>query len=75
MDNSALLTFATAMFTILNPIGNVAIFAGMVSDRSTADRRSVAIKSSIAVRSFSWEPSGLGKWFSNSLVSKSLGSR
>ena len=49
MDNSALLTFATAMFTILNPIGNIAIFAGMVADRSTADRRSVAIKSSIAV--------------------------
>ena len=49
MENSAILAFATAMFTILNPIGNVAIFAGMVSDRSTADRRSVAIKSSIAV--------------------------
>jgi small neutral amino acid transporter SnatA (MarC family) len=37
------------MFTILNPIGNVAISAGTVSNRSTADRVSVAIKSSIAV--------------------------
>lgn len=36
MNNSALLTFAAAMFTILNPIGNVAIFAGMVADRSSA---------------------------------------
>jgi multiple antibiotic resistance protein len=49
MDKAALITFTTAMFTILNPIGNVAIFAGMVADRSAADRRSTAIKSAIAV--------------------------
>ena len=29
MDKAALLTFATAIFTILNPIGNVAIFADL----------------------------------------------
>jgi small neutral amino acid transporter SnatA (MarC family) len=49
LDNASLITFATAMFTILNPIGNVAIFTGMVSDRSATDRRSVAIKCAIAV--------------------------
>ena len=49
MNAEALATFATAMFTILNPIGGVAIFAGMVADRSVADRRSIAIKCSIAV--------------------------
>jgi multiple antibiotic resistance protein len=49
MDKAALITFTTAMFTILNPIGNVAIFAGMVADRSADARRSIAIKSAIAV--------------------------
>jgi multiple antibiotic resistance protein len=37
------------MFTILNPIGGVAIFAGMVAGRSDTDRRSIAIKCSIAI--------------------------
>ena len=49
MDHGALMTFATAMFTILNPVGGVAIFTGIVTDRSQADRRLIAIKCSIAV--------------------------
>ena len=49
MDKAALIAFTTAMFTILNPIGNVAIFAGMVADRSADVRRSIAIKCAIAV--------------------------
>ena len=49
MDKTALVTFATAMFTILNPIGNVAIFAGMMGDRSAVQRRTVAIKCAVAV--------------------------
>ena len=49
MNTDALITFATAMFAILNPIGSVAIFAGMVAERSAADRRSIAIRCSIAV--------------------------
>jgi multiple antibiotic resistance protein len=49
MDTDTLVIFATAMFTILNPIGGVAIFAGMVAGRAEADRRSIAIKCSIAV--------------------------
>lgn len=49
MDKAAIITFATAMFTILNPIGNVAVFAGLVADRTAAQRRSIAVRSSIAV--------------------------
>jgi multiple antibiotic resistance protein len=49
MNTAELITFATAMFAILNPIGAVAIFAGLTSDRSEADRRSIAIRCGIAV--------------------------
>ena len=49
MTYTALITFATAMFTILNPIGNTAIFAGMVSKRSKADRRAIAVRCALAV--------------------------
>jgi multiple antibiotic resistance protein len=49
MNTDALITFATAMFAILNPIGSVAIFAGMVPDYSAGERRSIAIRSSIAM--------------------------
>ena len=49
MSNVGLITFATAMFTILNPIGNTAIFAGMVSGRSVADRRAIAVRCALAV--------------------------
>jgi multiple antibiotic resistance protein len=49
MNTAALITFATAMFAILNPIGAVAIFAGLAGDRPQADRRSIAIRCGIAV--------------------------
>ena len=49
MSSTGLITFATAMFTILNPIGNTAIFAGMVSERSKADRRAIVIRCAFAV--------------------------
>lgn len=49
MDKQALIQFATAIFAILNPIGCVAIFAGLVAGRSKADQRATAIKCSIAV--------------------------
>jgi multiple antibiotic resistance protein len=49
MNTAALITFATAMFAILNPIGAVAIFAGLAGDRPEADRRSIAIRCGIAV--------------------------
>jgi multiple antibiotic resistance protein len=49
MNTAALITFATPMFAILNPIGAVAIFAGLTGDRPQADRRSIAIRCGIAV--------------------------
>ena len=49
MNTAALITFATAMFAIMNPIGSVAIFMGMVTDRTEAERRSIAIRSAIAI--------------------------
>lgn len=49
MSFDALATFAAAMFTILNPIGNTALFAGIVSDRSDAERRAIAIRCTIAI--------------------------
>lgn len=49
MDTSDLVLFATAMFAMLNPIGSVAIFASMVSDRTAADRRAIGIKCGFAI--------------------------
>jgi multiple antibiotic resistance protein len=49
MDRTAIIHFAIAMFAILNPVGNVAIFAGMVAGRSHAEQRLIGLKSSIAV--------------------------
>lgn len=49
MSAASLLVFATAMFTVLNPIGNTALFAGMVADRSTEERRKIAVTSTLAV--------------------------
>ncbi len=49
MTAAGLITFATAMFTILNPIGNTAVFAGMVADKSKADQRTIAVRCAIAV--------------------------
>jgi multiple antibiotic resistance protein len=49
MNTAALITFTTAMFAILNPIGAVAIFAGMVGGRSQSNRRGIAIRCGIAV--------------------------
>jgi multiple antibiotic resistance protein len=49
VNTAALITFATAMFAIMNPIGSVAIFMGMVTDRTEAERRSIAIRSAIAI--------------------------
>lgn len=43
------LTFATALFTILNPVGNAALFADMVAERPPRDRTRTAIKCAVAV--------------------------
>jgi multiple antibiotic resistance protein len=49
MSPESLLAFATAMFTILNPIGNTAIFAGMVADRSGPERKKITATATLAV--------------------------
>lgn len=41
--------FVTALFTITNPIGNIAVFAGMTSDLNAAERNATARQSAIAI--------------------------
>ena len=49
MSPSELVTFAAAIFTILNPIGDAAIFEGLVSGWSNGRQRATAIKCAAAV--------------------------
>jgi multiple antibiotic resistance protein len=49
MDKSALIQFIIAMFAILNPIGSVAIFAGLSVGCSPDERNAITIKTSIAI--------------------------
>ena len=49
MDQSSLIQFAIAMFAILNPIGSVAIFAGLTSGYSAAARKATILRSAIAI--------------------------
>ena len=49
MSSESLVTFATAMFTILNPIGNTAIFAGMVAERSAQERYKITAAATLAI--------------------------
>ena len=64
MGFAALATFATAIFTILNPIGDAAIFQGMVSDRPNVERRAIAIKSAVAVAAIMF----VTLWFGEQLL-------
>ncbi len=41
--------FAAALFAILNPIGNTAIFLSVTSERSGAERQRIALMTSVAV--------------------------
>jgi multiple antibiotic resistance protein len=49
MTSAQLTTFAVAMVAITNPVGNLAIFAGLTADRTEAERRRTAVTSAIAV--------------------------
>ena len=42
MTETALITFIAALFSMMNPIGNVGVFAGMTADRNAADARRIA---------------------------------
>jgi multiple antibiotic resistance protein len=48
-DEAALLTYVAALFTMMNPIGNVGIFAGMTAGRDPAETQRIAWKCAIAV--------------------------
>ncbi|MCG8547190.1 MAG: NAAT family transporter [Alphaproteobacteria bacterium] len=49
MSGSALATFVVFMVAVTNPIGNLAIFAGMTAGRSDAEKRKIAITAATAV--------------------------
>lgn len=42
MADAALTTFIAALFSMMNPIGNVGIFAGMTADREDVDAKKIA---------------------------------
>jgi multiple antibiotic resistance protein len=47
--SSEFVKFAAALFAILNPFGNTAIFLSVTAERSTADRQRIALLTSVAV--------------------------
>lgn len=49
MTSAQLTTFAVAMLAVTNPIGNLAIFAGLTASRSKAERRATAVTCALAV--------------------------
>ena len=49
MPDPFLLSFTTALFTILNPIGNTALFVSMVAGRSKAQQHAIALRCTFAV--------------------------
>lgn len=49
MTSAELTTFAVAMIAVTNPIGNLAIFAGLTAERSEAERRRTAITCAFSV--------------------------
>ena len=46
---SEFLKFAAALFAIMNPFGNVAIFLSVTGDREASERRTIALATSTAV--------------------------
>lgn len=48
MTPTEILAFLAALFSMMNPIGGVGIFAGMTADRSPAEARAIARKCALA---------------------------
>jgi multiple antibiotic resistance protein len=48
LPEAALTSFIAALFSVMNPIGNVGIFAGMTADQSPAQARKTAIVCALA---------------------------
>lgn len=49
MTSAQLTTFAVSMIAVTNPIGNLAIFAGLTAERAAAERRKTAITCAVSV--------------------------
>ena len=49
LTGPVLVTFALALVTIANPIGNMAIFASLTSDRDDAEKKQIALKATISI--------------------------
>lgn len=48
MTSTELFTFVAALFSMMNPIGGVGIFAGMTADKSTKETQAIAKKCALA---------------------------
>jgi multiple antibiotic resistance protein len=49
IPEAALMSFFAALFSMMNPIGNVGVFAGMMEGRPTSEVRRVAWSSALAI--------------------------
>ena len=49
MTEAQLITFTIAMLAITNPIGNLAIFASLTSDKTTQEKRKTALTAGLAI--------------------------
>jgi len=49
LSNAALVSFMAALFSMMNPIGNLGVFAGMTADRTDAETRKIALSCAIAI--------------------------
>lgn len=49
LSEAALFSFIATLFSMMNPIGNIGVFAGMTADRPVADSRKIAWNCAIAV--------------------------
>jgi multiple antibiotic resistance protein len=49
ISEAALLSFAATLFSMMNPIGNLGVFAGMTADRSATESRKIAWTCAMAV--------------------------
>lgn len=67
MGEAALITFIAALFSIMNPIGGVGIFAGMTADRDDADAKrtawTCALACAIAMLIVCWTGSAMLDFF------------
>lgn len=67
MAEAALTTFVAALFSMMNPIGNVGIFAGMTADRDDASAKKIAwscaLACAITLLIVTWTGSAILKFF------------